>query len=465
MSVLVDNAKYVVTVDPKRRILREASIVVQGDTISYVGPSDEARSRYGKNFDTVIDARNMLAVPGFIDTHVHIQEHLTRGFFPEGKSTRDAVFGYELPLVAELTAEEESLSALAACIEMIKTGTTCFCDIGVFHIGEVLEHLKKVGIRGVTGRGFFVDKETKEAPPTWKQEWREKLYGTTDEVLRSIEDVLSRHRQVAGGRIRTWVTLEGIGTCTDDLYLRGRRLAERYGVGVCYHIASSAEEAEATERETGEWPISHLNRIGMLGPNQLIVHAVLVKDEEVDMLARNGVKVAHCPSTAMRIAKGVTRYGKFPEMLKKGVPVGLGCDGAGSGPFDMTRMMFLAAGLYRDCRLNPKMVTSQTALEMATINGAKGVLWDNEIGSIEAGKKADIALFDLRRIEWVPVGDIVQNLVWSASGDSVDSVIVDGRVLMEGRKLQTIDEEDVLSKIEPAALKVAERAGLAPDGQ
>jgi len=462
VSILIENARYVVTMDPERRILRECSIVVEGDRISFVGPSAEARLKFGKNFDEVIDAKNMVALPGFVDTHVHLQEHLTRGFFPEGLSTRDFVFKYELPFVAELTAEEESLSAAAACVDMIKTGTTCFCDIGVFHVDEVIERLERLGIRGTTGRGYFVDKETGETPAEWKQEWRKKLYASSaEEVLKSIENILYRHRQVSNGRIKTWVTLEGIGTCSDELYLGAKRLAYDHGVGIYHHIASSLEEVKASEKETGEWPISHLSRIGMLCERQLVVHAVLVKDEEVGMLAKHGVKVAHCPGTALRIAKGVTKWGKFPEMLEQGVTVGLGSDGAASGVgFDMTRPMFLAAGLYRDCRLNAKIIPAQTALEMATVNGAKAMLWDKEIGSIETGKKADLILFNLKRIEWVPVGDVVSNLVWSTTGDSVDSAIVDGRVLMRERKLQTTDEEEIVSKADATAFRVAERVGI-----
>ena len=126
----------------------------------------------------------------------------------------------------------------------------------------------------------------------------------------------------------------------------------------------------------------------------------------------------------------------------------------------MTRPMFLAAGLYRDCRMNAKMIPAETALEMATINGARAAMWDDKIGSIENAKKADLILFNLNRIEWVPIGDIVSNLVWSTTGDSVDSVLVDGKILMRARKLRIVDEEEVVAKAEKTAFKVAERAGL-----
>jgi len=193
---------------------------------------------------------------------------------------------------------------------MTKTGTTCFCDIGLFHHHEVLDQLQRVGLREITGRGYLVDKESNEVPPDWKGDWKKRLYaGSHDEFSRTIGGMLSRYRGLFNSRIRMWVTLEGISTCSGDLCLGAKRLAQEYGVGICYHDASSIEEAKVSERETGEWRTCHLNSIGMLGPNRLAVHAPIVKDEEVDMLARHDVKMAHCPSAAMRIGKGVARWG------------------------------------------------------------------------------------------------------------------------------------------------------------
>jgi cytosine/adenosine deaminase-related metal-dependent hydrolase len=247
------------------------------------------------------------------------------------------------------------------------------------------------------------------------------------------------------------------------LFVKARQLADEYGVGTSYHIASFIEEAREAERVFGVWPITHLESLGALGANLVIIHAVAVKDEEVAVLARNGTKVAHCPGAALHLAKGASRLAKMPEMLAQGVTVALGADGVcASGTFDMTRQMFLAAGLFKDARMDPTAIPAETALEMATINGAKALLWEREIGSIDVGKRADLVMFDVNRPEWVPTHDVVRALVYSANGASVKTVIVDGQVIVRDGRMQTVDESRLLDKAREAAERIARRAGLSP---
>jgi 5-methylthioadenosine/S-adenosylhomocysteine deaminase len=284
------------------------------------------------------------------------------------------------------------------------------------------------------------------------------------DFLVTLDQTRKRWTVRPGGRIRAWATIFGLFTfCSDELFRSVKKLADRYGVGTNFHMASSIEEAQDLEKRTGVWPITQLGRLEALGPNVLLTHAIAVKDEEIDLLVDNGVKVAHCPGAALRLAKGASRIAKIPEMLARGVTVSLGADGVcSSGTFDPMRLLFVTAGLFKDARMDARMIPAETALEMATINGARSLLWDDEIGSIEIGKKADLVQFDLRRPEWVPTHDVVRNLVYSADGGSVKNVIVDGRLILRDRKTVLTDEARLIDDAREAGERIAHRAGLAP---
>ena len=174
-----------------------------------------------------------------------------------------------------------------------------------------------------------------------------------------------------------------------------------------------------------------------------------VSDKEVDLLAQHNVKIVNCTATGLSLGYGLTSLGKFPEMIEKGICVALGCDGANcSNYFDMVRVMYLAAGIYTDARMQRSVIPGEKAIEMGTIDGAKAMLMEDQIGSLEIGKKADIILFDRRRPEWVPMLNVVNNLIYSADGKSVDTVIIDGEVVVEGGKLMTLDEFAVYDEME-----------------
>jgi len=206
-------------------------------------------------------------------------------------------------------------------------------------------------------------------------------------------------------------------------------------------MASSLEEARSVEARVGVWPIKHLERLGVLGPKLLLTHCTAVTDEDVELLAATDTKVAFCPGAALRLAKGTTRIGKIPEMLARGVTVSIGADGvSSSGTFDHLRLAGLVAGLFKDARMDPSLVPAEKALEMVTRDGAKALLWDNAIGSIEIGRNADLVQYDMSGPEWSPVHDVVRNLVYCADGRSVRNVIIDGSVAVRERQVRCADE-------------------------
>jgi cytosine/adenosine deaminase-related metal-dependent hydrolase len=201
---------------------------------------------------------------------------------------------------------------------------------------------------------------------------------------------------------------------------------------------------------------------GGLGSNLVIAHCVAVTDEDIELLAKAGTMVAFSPATAIKLAKGATRIGKYPEMLDAGVRIGIGTDGVSAGGnLSLMRQIYLVAGMFKDARMDSALVGATRALRMATIEGAELLGWDDEIGSIEAGKKADFVLFDLDHFEWVPYGDPLQAVVYSASPASIAQTWVDGRALYRDGKVQTLDEKSLRQEARSRAAAIVKRAGLA----
>jgi len=263
------------------------------------------------------------------------------------------------------------------------------------------------------------------------------------------------------GRVRCWVNIEGKEPCTLELHVGAVKLAERLGVGTTYHLATSIEEAKVCEGKYGCWPITRIDRAGGLGKNLVIAHGVAVSDDEVQLLASRGTKVAFCPCSSFKLGKGATAIGKYPEMVNAGVTVGIGTDGvSAAGNMNLMRQMLLIAGMFKDARLKPDVFTARQALRAATIDGAKAALWDHEIGSLGIGKKADFILFDLDHVEWTPYHDPLQALVYSASTASIEQTWVNGVPCYSEGRVHGVDEKALRKKARELAAAAVERAGL-----
>jgi 5-methylthioadenosine/S-adenosylhomocysteine deaminase len=461
--ILIDNVDYLLTVDQHDSVLEHASVVIEDTRIAAVGRADDIAARYrGSHFDRIIDGRRTLLMPGLIEAHVHLSEQLSRGLFPDSLTTRPWVFNWAKPFYAAVDEEAEHWSVLLACLEMIKTGTTCFLDMGSQNdAGITVRAAAQAGMRGITGR-HAADVKPEVIPPYWTPEMvAHHFFRDADEALAALEACVKRWHGYADGRIRCWVNIEGKEPCSPELHRGARQLAERLGVGTTYHIASSIEEARVSEQKYGLWPVERLERIGALGPNLVLAHVVAIKDHEIDLLAQRGTKVAFCPGTSLKIAKGATRIGKYPEMLAAGITVALGCDGvSAAGALDMTRQLYLAAGLFKDARMDAAMIPARQAIRMATIEGARALLWEDEIGSVEVGKRADLIFFDLNQVEWVPCNDPVQTLVYAATGNSVKHSMINGTLVMENRRVLTLNEGEVIEQARRLTERVVARSGL-----
>jgi 5-methylthioadenosine/S-adenosylhomocysteine deaminase len=459
----LEHLGFALTVDEADRVIEDATLVVEGDRIVDVGSSNEIRERLspGPN-DSVVQASGLGATPGFIDTHVHLSETLSRAAFPDRIDTRAWVFHWIMPYYGELNPDDERAAVLLAAAEMLRSGTTCFLDMGALRDPRItVPALGETGIRGVTGR-HAADVKPDPIPEGWTRAMVDRhFFPSTRAALEELEACVRELDGHADGRIRCWVSIQGKEPCSADLHVGARELSERLGVGTTYHIASTIKEARLIEEKYGLPPIARMESLGALGDNLVLAHAVAVTDEEVEIIARRGTKVAFCPGTSLKLAKGASAIGRYPEMLEAGVTVGLGTDGvSASGNLNLMRQMYMVAGLFKDARMDPELVGARRALRMATIDGAGALGLEEDIGSLEPGKKADFVLFDLDHPEWVPHHDPAQALVWSATTASISETWVDGRAVYRDRSVTTIDEEALRREAGERARALIRRAGL-----
>jgi len=466
MRTLIEHLDFALTVDAEDRVIGDAALVIEDERIADLGPSAEVLARHSRDsFDEIVDGRLRGVCPGFVDSHVHLSETLSRAVFPDNLATRPWVFEWAKPFYAAITPEDEEVGIELAVAEMLRSGTTCFLDMGCQNdTGVAVRVVERAGIRGIVGR-HAADVRPREIPRGWTEAMmRHHFFPDAATALAELERMVRLYHGAASGRIRCWVNIEGKEPCSLELHVGARRLAERLGVGTTYHLATSIEEARVCEKKHGCWPITRIAENGGLGSNLVIAHGVAVTDPEVDLLAAHDTKVAFCPSTSLKLAKGAACIGKYPEMLEKGVTVGLGTDGvSAAGNVNLMRQMFLVAGLFKDARLDPTLVGARKALRMATIDGARALAWDDEIGSLEVGKKADFIVFDLDHIEWTPHQDPLMGLVWAASVASIAETWVDGRRLYREGRLATLDEADIKRRARVQARRTVERSGLSPD--
>ena len=294
-------------------------------------------------------------------------------------------------------------------------------------------------------------------------------------VLRLISAVMDRpaERYIAASELAVFgeETLEAAETCLEAVRSfnpdggveAARAFADQYGTGMSFHMSPAKLDPEGFLAEFGQRPMVHLAELGVLGPDVAITHCVQVDNVELGVMAEAGVSVAHCPTTALKVSYGVTQVGKMPEMAMAGINLGIGTDGNNASNYsDLMRATYLVAGLFKDSRTDPQMFPAEKAYEMATLGGAKAMCAEDEIGSLEPGKKADVVLHDTDRPEWRPLLNVMNQLVWSADGRGVHTVFVDGRKVVEDGRMTTIDEERFWARCQEAGEAIATRSGL-PD--
>jgi 5-methylthioadenosine/S-adenosylhomocysteine deaminase len=391
---LLLHADWILTMDGRRRILKDGALAIAGDRVVDIGPSRQLADRY--TAPDTRDLRGRLITPGLIDSHIHSAFQLSRGLADEAGSQK-FLFQRMYPYEGYLNEEESYWTAALCALEELRHGVTCMVDPGNYQPQESVEALAKSGIRAIVAKSAMdIAKSSFGAlPPTFLE--------TTDEALARSEQVIARYHQSHGGRIRASLSFRGVNNASDDLIRRMKAMADAHQVGFQAHACFAKETRDSSVGATGLTEVERLHRLGVLGPNLLLIHMGWATPHELLLLRDHGVKVVAAASSSFHNGYGNVTMGKIPELLAMGVKVGLGSDHASSGIVDLVQEMFLVAGGYKEVRIDAEVMPPETVLEMATVNGAACAWWEDEIGSLEVGKKADLTIFDTRRPEWQPL--------------------------------------------------------------
>jgi 5-methylthioadenosine/S-adenosylhomocysteine deaminase len=437
---LIISGGTVVTMDAARTIIHDGSVAVRGDSIIAIGPSSEIEQHYSSA--QVIDARGRLVLPGFINGHTHVPMTLFRGL-RDDVTLDDWLRKYVFPAEAKNVTEDfVRWGTRLAAAEQIRAGVTTFADMYYFE-DAVAEETKAAGMRGVLGETFI------DFPaPDNKSE---------AQMLAYTEKFLKRWQ--GDPLIRAAPAPHSIYTCSKKTLQDAAALARKYHAPILIHVAEMKKEWDDTEKQHGMSPVAYLNSIGVLGPDVVAAHCIYVDAADQKMLSEKHIGCVHNPSSNMMLASGVS---PVPDMRTAGVAVGLGTDGpAGSNnDLDLMEEIDLAAKLAKITRMDPRALSAKDVVAMATIDGARALHMEKEIGSLETGKKADVVLISLDEPNAVPMYDIYSQIAYSLKASDVETLIIGGRVVMRDRKLLTVDEPAVIDKAREYGASVKKSLGM-----
>ena len=446
-SIKIDGVRYVMTMDPERRIIADGSVMIRGSRIIRVGKAAELAD---ETADRVIDGSGMVLTPGFVNGHMHISyAHAARGLFPDdlGSQYLPNVFA----LQAAMTAEDEYSTSLLAITELLKYGTTTFLDPGTTtHLDACLEAYRVAGCRIVVGRSVQ-DRSNPLNVPVF----------SVEAALNETESAINRYNNALDGMVSAWAMPFSPEYCSPELLKKCYALAEEADTRITLHFTNGAGWIAECRRSHGCTPTEYLDRCGILGPRMTLAHCLGIGDDEARLIAERGASVVMCPTAAVKGGAGMTHHGRLPELLEFGATVGLGTDaGNNSNLLETLRSVYLAAVLYKDGRRDVGMIPAETALELGTIRGAAALGLDGETGSIEPGKAADLVLFDTRRAEWGALHNPVNSLVYNADGRSVHTVLVNGRVVVAGHRPLFVDEPALVEEVQAVGEGLIARTGV-----
>lgn len=449
-DILIKNA-FVLTMDDKRRFFEDGGIAIDGNRIVAVGKTAEVEKEFSA--DLTLNGKKMIAMPGLINGHDHYEQTffkgLTRLFTG---NTFEWLREFKMPLTKEMKAEDYYYSNLLACMEMIKMGVTCgvnsVCEqdpkkMREFGIESAVRAITESGVRSVIPISASDKFELPE------------FLVSTEEGISLVEEAIKKWHKKANDRIRIWAGPTGPFAVSEDMFLAFKELAKKYNVGVHTHIAFATR---------GEVKKAYESKL--LGPDVTAAHCVWLDEEEINYFAKSGTKAVHCPTYKLSytIDSPVEKFGDgiapVASMMDAGITVGLGTDGCMADTHDLFKEMRCLVSVQHYKMLDKTILPPMKLLEMVTRNCAKTVQWNDEIGSIEVGKKADIILIDRKKPHMTPWTNPLACLVYLTSGSDVDTVIIDGKLVMENRKIKTIDEDKVMAKIQNTAEGLIERAGF-----
>ena len=429
VDLIVANA-IVVTMDAERRIVTPGSVAIAGATIAAVGPADQIEREFKAR--QTIDAQGRVVMPGLINTHTHAPMVLYRGL-GDDLNLMDWLQKYIFPAEAKtVSASFVRTGTRLAALEMIRSGTTTYVDMYYFE-EEIAHATREAGLRGVLGQSIIEFPVPDAKTPA-------------DGLTRAEAFIRQFHKDEL---IVPAVAPHSVYTLDAATLTRSRELAAKYSVPLLIHLAETEAENGLSEKRHKARPVAALTALGFWGPRVIAAHGVWIQPEEIAVLKKNGVGVSHNPESNMKLASGTA---PVVDYLKADVALGLGTDGAASNnDLDMFEAMRQAAFLHKHATRDPRAVSAGTALEMATIGGARVIGREKQLGSLEPGKLADLIVVRMDQARQTPMYEAVSHLVYTTRGDDVDSTIVNGRVLMRSGRVLTLNETQVLDAARVAA--------------
>jgi 5-methylthioadenosine/S-adenosylhomocysteine deaminase len=442
----------VITMDGDRRVFRDGAVAVRGDRIVAVDEAAELRERYEPA--RRLGGRRRIVLPGLIDCHNHLAQALVREYALEDYPN---IYRVYIPCEMAMDETDAEVSAKFGISQLLRAGVTTVAETTCTreHEEPIARTVMETGIRCAMARGLG-DRRSRLAS-NYEQIDERSTYsddpGLLREDLATTEEWLERWSAEGERRLRPWIHNLGVPSCSDDRFLATQELARKHDSGVMCHINRDREEIELAFSLFGERPIEHLNSIGALDDRFLAIHAMLTTDREINMLAEAGTAVAHAPIVCTDIVSAVT---KVVSMRAAGVTVGLGCDTVINDLFKVMRIAFVMHGQASGIPLyDPVALTTEDAMTMATIDAARALRWDDEIGSLEAGKAADVVVVDAENTRLTPAYQPVGTLVRYAVGTDVESVVVAGRLVVDDGRVLTIDEGPLLDE----AVRLGDKLG------
>ena len=419
---LIIRGGTVVTMDGSRRVIDNGGVAIKDGRIVAVGTAAEMDLNYGGR--QVIEAQGKVVIPGLINGHTHVPMTLFRGI-ADDLDLQEWLTKYIFPAEAKNVTEDfVRVGTRLGLAEMIRSGTTTYCDMYYFE-DAIADETFKAGMRGVLGETVIdfavADNKTNAEAMAYTEKFVNHWKGNA-----LIVPAIAPHAPY---------------TVSEDHLKAVRAFSDRTGAPIVTHISETKREVDDSIKAKGASPIDYLNRIGFLNDRVIAAHVVWPSEEELGLLKKLGVGIVHNPQSNMKLASGVA---PVPEMLKQDLAVGLGTDGAASNnDLNLWEEMDTAAKLHKLISKDPKVVSAQEAFEMATIRGARALHLEKEIGSIEKGKRADIAIVDLDDLNQTPYYNIYSDLVYAAKASDVRTVVIEGRVVMRDRRLLTLNEETI----------------------
>lgn len=422
-DLIVHNG-IVLTMDASGRELDPGFVAVTGDAITAVAhQADLENWSAGKT----IDAQGGVIMPGLVNTHTHAAMTGFRGLaddLPLMTWLEEHIF----PAESRLDTARVHAGTLLACAEMMLSGTTCFCDMYLFE-DAVAEAAAAAGVRGVVGEVLY--------------DFPSPNYGPVEKGFQYTEALIDKWR--GHPLIRIAVEPHSPYLCAPDLLRRAARLARRHDLPLVIHLSETPDEVEQIRERYGRTPTAHLADLGLLGPDLVACHCVALTPEDMDLLAHHDVKVAHNAESNMKLASGVA---PIPHLIDRGVCVGIGTDGcASNNNLDLFSEMDTVAKLHKVNTLDPTVMPARSVLKMATADGAQVLGLEKQIGTLEPGKKADLIVVDTQKPHLTPMFHPASHMVYAARGSDVDTTIINGRVVMENRRLLTLDLDRVIADV------------------